>query len=222
MREQLQKLDIERADLAGKVETARDNWLKTQDTRQEAKLERAYEDLKKEFELLNMMRRDLQNKLPSSGEHIVQTAFAKLSMVGVRACILKSKDFCIPKTFSKWKQRGGLLSQRHDPQLRFPAQVSTWRDLSLQLRLHRPYMWLVLPHPQCRLEVQGNSLPICVLAAEIAACPGRIGRWHAQCMQAVLRLPSCQTDSNQTSKCCGDGCLSTCMAATLASIGRII
>ena len=28
MREELQKLDIERADLAGKVETARDNWLK--------------------------------------------------------------------------------------------------------------------------------------------------------------------------------------------------
>ncbi|CAK0732263.1 hypothetical protein CVIRNUC_000106 [Coccomyxa viridis] len=65
--EQLQKLDSERADLAGKVETARDSWLKAQDTRQEVKLEKVYEDLKKELELLNMMRRDLQNKLPSSG-----------------------------------------------------------------------------------------------------------------------------------------------------------
>ena len=83
MREQLQKLEIERADLAGKVETARDNWLKAQDTRQEAKLERVYEDRKKELELLNMMRRDMQNKLPSSGEHIVQTAFAEAALAAV-------------------------------------------------------------------------------------------------------------------------------------------
>ena len=83
MREQLQKLDIERADLADKVENARDNWLKAQDARQEAKLERVYEDLKKELELLNMMRRDLQNKLPSSGEHTVQTAFAEAALAAV-------------------------------------------------------------------------------------------------------------------------------------------
>ena len=93
VREQLQKLEIERADLAGKVETARDNWLKAQDTRQEAKLERVYEDLKKELELLNMMRRDLQNKLPSSGEHIVQTAFAEAALAAVgRSAQERSSD----------------------------------------------------------------------------------------------------------------------------------
>ena len=83
MRERLQKLDTERADLADKVENARDNWLKAQDARQEAKLERVYEDLKKELELLDMMRRDLQNKLPSSGEHTVQTAFAEAALAAV-------------------------------------------------------------------------------------------------------------------------------------------
>ena len=77
MREQLQKLDSERADLAGKVESARENWLKAQDTRQEAKLERVYEDLKKEVELLNMRMAKLEDKLPGSGEHSVQTAYAR-------------------------------------------------------------------------------------------------------------------------------------------------
>ena len=96
MREQLQKLDSERADLAGKVESARDNWLKAQDTRQEAKLERVYEDLKKEVELLNMRMAKLEDKLPSSGEHIGQTAFVTLSVVGVSACMQQSKEDCMP------------------------------------------------------------------------------------------------------------------------------
>ncbi len=86
MREQLQKLELERADLAGKVETARDNWLKAQDTRQEAKLERVYEDLKKKEELLNARTAKLEEKLPSSGEHIVQTAFAEAALAAVGTC----------------------------------------------------------------------------------------------------------------------------------------
>ena len=90
MREKLQKLEKERADLAGKVETARDNWLKAQDTRQEAKLERVYEDLKKEFELLNARIAKLEDKLPSSGEHTVQTAFAEATLAAVETSAQKT------------------------------------------------------------------------------------------------------------------------------------
>ena len=83
MHEQLQQLNREIDDLTGKVETAQDNWLKAQDARQEAKLERVYEDLKKKEELLNARIAKLEEKLPSSGEHIVQTAFAEAALATV-------------------------------------------------------------------------------------------------------------------------------------------
>ena len=105
VREQLQKLNSEMADLTGKVETARDNWLKAPDARQEAKLEKVCEDLKKKEELLDTRIAKLEDKLPSSGEHTVQIAFARLSMVGVSACMLERKVFCTPKTFLEWKQK---------------------------------------------------------------------------------------------------------------------
>ena len=83
MREQLQRLNSEIDDLASQVETACDSWLKAQDARHEAKLKQVYEDLKKQLELLNTRRAKLEDKLPSSGEHTVQTAFAEAASAAV-------------------------------------------------------------------------------------------------------------------------------------------
>ena len=83
MREQLQKLNREIDDLTAETKIARDNWLKAQDTQERACLEKVYEDLKEEKQDLVSQRRDLQLKLPSSGEHSVQIAFAEAALAVV-------------------------------------------------------------------------------------------------------------------------------------------
>ena len=87
VREQLQKLNSEMDDLTAEIKVARDNWLKAQDAPIKASLENFYEDLKEEKQLLNTRRAKLEDKLPSSGEHSVQIAFAEaaLAVVGTSA-----------------------------------------------------------------------------------------------------------------------------------------
>ena len=89
MREQLQKLNSEIDELAGKAEAAWNAYMDATNPQQKAELKERLEKLEKKEELLNIMRRDLQNKLPSSGEHIVQTASAKAALAGCRKQVLK-------------------------------------------------------------------------------------------------------------------------------------
>ena len=86
VREQLQKLNSDIDDLASQLKTAQDNWLKALDAQREATLEKVYEDLKKRLELLDTRRAKLEDKLPSSGEHTWQTAFAEAASAAVGTC----------------------------------------------------------------------------------------------------------------------------------------
>ena len=93
MREQLQKLNSEIDELAGKAEAAWNAYMDATNPQQKAELKERLEKLEKKEELLNIMRRDLQNKLPSSGEHIVQTAFAEAALAAVgRSAQERSSD----------------------------------------------------------------------------------------------------------------------------------
>ena len=80
MERRLEELDREVNDLTVKIGVALDNWLKAQDAHDKAYLEKVYEDLKGEKHLLNTRRAKLEEKLPSSGEHSVQTAAAKAAL----------------------------------------------------------------------------------------------------------------------------------------------
>ena len=69
MERRLVKLESEVADLIAKIEVAQDRWLKAQHAQENSDLEKVYEDLKAEKQLLITIRAKLEDKLPSSGEH---------------------------------------------------------------------------------------------------------------------------------------------------------
>ncbi len=77
MEKQLAQLDSEVADLNAKEEAAWRLAMSVTDPQQKAELKERHEKLEKRQELLNMRRAKLEDKLPSSGEHIVQTAYAR-------------------------------------------------------------------------------------------------------------------------------------------------
>ena len=83
MREQLQKLNNEIDDLAGKAEATWTAYMSATNPQQKAELKERHEKLEKKEELLNARRVKLEDKLPSSGEHIVQTAFAEAALAAV-------------------------------------------------------------------------------------------------------------------------------------------
>ena len=68
----LETLDSEIGDLTAKIEVAQEDWLTAQNAQEKANLEKVYEDLKEDKQLLNTRRARLEDKLPSSGEHVVQ------------------------------------------------------------------------------------------------------------------------------------------------------
>ena len=65
---QLEQLNEEIAALNPEVKAAKKDWLSATDPRQEAKLEKVYEDLKKKEERLDSRRAELEAKLPGAGE----------------------------------------------------------------------------------------------------------------------------------------------------------
>ena len=68
------------------IRTALDDWLKAQGAGESDNLWKVYEDLTEEKQLLNTERAELEDMLPSSGEHIIQTASAEAASAAVRTC----------------------------------------------------------------------------------------------------------------------------------------
>ena len=83
VREQLQKLNNEIDDLAGKAEATWTAYMSATNPQQKAELKERHEKLEKKEELLNARRVKLEDKLPSSGEHIVQAASAEAALAAV-------------------------------------------------------------------------------------------------------------------------------------------
>ena len=77
MEKQLVQLDSEVTDFNAKEEAAWRLFMSVMDPQQKAELKERHGRLEKKQELLNMRRAKLEDKLPSSGEHIVQTANAR-------------------------------------------------------------------------------------------------------------------------------------------------
>ena len=97
----LKQLDSESADLAAKVEAACIAFMSATNFQQKTELRERYEKLEKEEEDCESERRDLQLKLPSSGEHIAQTAFARLPLLALAypQCRLEVQGNCAPKSY---------------------------------------------------------------------------------------------------------------------------
>ena len=96
VREQLQKLNNEVDELADKAEATWDAYMSARNPQQKAELKERHEKLEKKQELLNARRVKLEDKLPSSGEHIVQTAFAEAALAIAGTSTQKRLSECWP------------------------------------------------------------------------------------------------------------------------------
>ena len=89
MERQLEKLDSEIDDLTAEIEAAWNAFMSAANPQQKTQLKEIYEDLKEEKQDLVSQRHDLQLKLPSSGEHSVQTPFAEAALAAVGTSLQK-------------------------------------------------------------------------------------------------------------------------------------